>query len=278
MAAVPIAVVAVAVILLSSGSSYQAKAIFEDASQIVSGDQVEVAGNSVGTVSKIALTPSGQVQLTLNIDDSSYTPQRRGTEATVRQASLSGIASRYVDLRLGPGNAPKIASGGVISTTNTWVAPNCLLGAIGPFFEQLNPILIWLSNHQQLVSDFISQGGASLAATTTSFAGGVGHYLRQFSPIGPETLSLAPNRDSNNRGDTYPPPLWLANPQNAGKNNFPAWDCRNTGAPGDASVPSNGLPAGAPGAQEACWVAPAQPGAPGPSQNPHILAKSYPSK
>jgi phospholipid/cholesterol/gamma-HCH transport system substrate-binding protein len=152
------------------------------------------------------------------------------------------------------------------------------LGATGTFLGQLNPILIWLSNHQQLVSDFISQGGASLAATTTSFSGGIGHYLRQFSPVGPETLSLAPNRDASNRGDTYPPPLWLANPQNAGKNNFPAWDCKNTGAPGDGSQPSNGLPAGAPGAQAACWVAPAQPGAPGSSQNPHILAKSYPSK
>jgi phospholipid/cholesterol/gamma-HCH transport system substrate-binding protein len=152
------------------------------------------------------------------------------------------------------------------------------LGAMGPFLSQLNPILIWLSEHQQLTSDFISQGGATLAATTTSFSGGIGHYLRQFSPVGPETLSFAPNRDPNNRGNTYPPPLWLANAQNASKGNFAAWDCRNTGAPGDGSTPSNGLPGGTPGAQEACWVAPPQPFAPGASQNPHITAKQYPSK
>lgn len=152
------------------------------------------------------------------------------------------------------------------------------LGALGPFLEQLNPILGWLSNHQQLVSDFISQGGATLAATTTSFSGGIGHYLRQFSPTGAETLSFAPNRNSNNRGDTYPPPLWLANPQVGAKNNFSAWDCKNTGAPGDGSQPSNGVPAGTPGSQEACWVAPPQPGAPGPSQNPRITAANYPSK
>ena len=56
LAALAIAVVAVVVMLLSGGSSYQVKAIFNDASQIVSGDQVEVAGNAVGTVSNIALT------------------------------------------------------------------------------------------------------------------------------------------------------------------------------------------------------------------------------
>jgi hypothetical protein len=152
------------------------------------------------------------------------------------------------------------------------------LGATGTFLEQLNPILGWLSLHQQLVSDFISQGGATLAATTKSFSGGIGHYLRQFSPNGPETLSFAPNRDPNNRGDTYPTPLWLADPNVAAKSNYPSWDCRNTGAGGDGSVSSNGLPAGTPGSQEACWVAPPQPGAPAPSTSPHILAKQYPSK
>jgi hypothetical protein len=153
------------------------------------------------------------------------------------------------------------------------------LGAVGTFLEQLNPILGWLSLHQQLISDFISQGGTALAATTTTFSGdGVGHYLRQFSPIGPETLSFAPNRDSNNRGDTYPPSLWLAQANNAIKGNFPSWDCKNTGAPGDGSQPSNGLPAGTPGATEACWVAPLLPGAAGQNQIPHIMAKQYPGK
>jgi hypothetical protein len=56
LAAVVVAVAAVAVILLSGGSSYQVKAVFANASQIVTGDLVEVSGNSIGTVSNIALT------------------------------------------------------------------------------------------------------------------------------------------------------------------------------------------------------------------------------
>jgi phospholipid/cholesterol/gamma-HCH transport system substrate-binding protein len=118
-AAVGIAIVAVAIILLSGGSSYQVKAIFSNASQLVPGDEVDVAGNSIGSVSKITLTPGGQAELTLTIDSSTYQPLHQGTLATVRLASLSGIANRYVDLRLGPGTAAKIPNGGVIPASST---------------------------------------------------------------------------------------------------------------------------------------------------------------
>ena len=118
-AAVVIAVAAVALILLSSGSSYKVRVVFQNASQIVPGDLVEVSGNSIGTVSDISLTPDGQAQLTLNITSSQYEPLRDGTQATVREASLSGIANRYIDLRLGPASGAAIRNGGVIPTTDT---------------------------------------------------------------------------------------------------------------------------------------------------------------
>ena len=119
LAALGLAVVAVIVILLSGGSTYRVTAIFQDANQLVSGNLVEVAGNSVGTVGSIALTPNGQAKLELDISSSQYQPLHQGTHAIVRVASLSGIANRYVDLYLGPGTAPTIPSGGVISTANT---------------------------------------------------------------------------------------------------------------------------------------------------------------
>ena len=119
VSAVAVAVVAVAVILLSNGTSYQVHAIFQNASQIVSGDQVEVAGTPIGTVSGLALTRNGEADLTLNITAHNYQPLRQGTQATIRELSLSGIASRYVDIRPGPAGSAAIRSNGTIPTTDT---------------------------------------------------------------------------------------------------------------------------------------------------------------
>jgi hypothetical protein len=134
-----------------------------------------------------------------------------------------------------------------------------LLGSVGPFLEQLNPILTWLSLHQQLTSDFISNGATGLAAKTTAFGGtGVtcggqpcGHYLRQFAPSGPETQNYNATRTSNDRGNTYPPPLWLSDPKAfaaggafPGSTTFPAWDCGPGGHPQPATD-----------SQQACWIA-----------------------
>jgi phospholipid/cholesterol/gamma-HCH transport system substrate-binding protein len=119
VAAVAVALVAVAIVVLSSGSSYQVRAVFANASQIVSGDLVEVSGTSIGTVSNIALTPNGQAQLTLNITNHAFSPLHEGTQATIRELSLSGIASRYVDLTPGPGAKPAIHANGLIPNTDT---------------------------------------------------------------------------------------------------------------------------------------------------------------
>jgi phospholipid/cholesterol/gamma-HCH transport system substrate-binding protein len=183
---------------------------------------------------------------------------------------------RHLFTNLGP--LITVSQTGLPAVSDILTGATPLLGSLGTFLEQLNPILGWLSDHQQLISDFISNGATGIAATTTTFSGGgIGHYLRQFSPVGSETLSFAANRDSNNRGNTYPGPVWLANAENFTKGNFPSFDCKNTGAGGDGSEPSNGIPAGTPGAQEACWVAPTLPGAQ-PGQIPHLLAATYPDK
>jgi phospholipid/cholesterol/gamma-HCH transport system substrate-binding protein len=160
-AAVAIAIVAVVVILLQGGSSYQVNAVFQNASQIVSGDLVEVAGNSIGTVSNISLTPQGQAQLTLDISSKQYEPLREGTEATVRETSLSGIANRYVDLRLGPGTGAPIKNGGTITTQNTTSAVD-----LDQLFNTLDaPTRQALQNViQGSASEYAGQGNAAQAA------------------------------------------------------------------------------------------------------------------
>ncbi len=119
VAALALALVAVVLILFTGGSSYEVHAVFQNASQIVQGDLVEVSGNNVGTVSKIGLNPQGQAVLTLSINNGAYSPLRQGTSATIREASLSGIANRYVDLQMGSPNGAKIPNGGTIADANT---------------------------------------------------------------------------------------------------------------------------------------------------------------
>jgi phospholipid/cholesterol/gamma-HCH transport system substrate-binding protein len=112
----------IAVMLLrGTGSGYEVKARFENASQLVKGNLVQVSGTPAGKVEDIRLTEDGQAEITLSIDDD-YAPLRRGTLATVRQASLSGVANRYIDLRLPDGRAPAIADGGVLEQESTTTA------------------------------------------------------------------------------------------------------------------------------------------------------------
>ena len=124
IAAFVVAVAVVAAVLLGSGGTdYTVKADFQNAGQLVKGDQVQVAGVAVGSVKDIALTPDGQAQVTLHITDGGYAPLRRGTQAVIRQASLSGVANRYVDLRLPPGTSRKtIPPGGTIDQSDTTTA------------------------------------------------------------------------------------------------------------------------------------------------------------
>jgi len=134
VAAVAVALVGVVVLLLGSARRpFTIKANFINASQLVRGDLVEVSGDSVGSVSDIELTHDGQAQLTLKIDKS-YAPLRHGTELTVRQTSLSGIANRYVELRLGSANAPVYHEGEVIPATQTVTAVDLdqLFNVFGP--------------------------------------------------------------------------------------------------------------------------------------------------
>ena len=122
LAALLVVAIVVAVLLLSGpGSSYIVKARFQNAAQLVKGNLVQTGGAPVGKVTNIDLTPDGQAEVTMKIEKD-YAPLRRGTLATVRQASLSGVANRYIDLRMAPQSGEKIPDGGVIEQDSTTTA------------------------------------------------------------------------------------------------------------------------------------------------------------
>lgn len=108
-----------ALLLLGGDDGYRVKARFQAATNVVKGNLVQVAGRPVGTVERLELTPDGQAEVTLQIDDERVAPLRTGTQATLRIASLSGSANRFVDLRIpGAGGTP-IPDGGTLPATDT---------------------------------------------------------------------------------------------------------------------------------------------------------------
>jgi len=100
------------------GSSYRVKAVFDNAGQLLPGNQVRVGGQPVGTISDIALDDQANAVVTMDVDDT-VGPLHQGTTATIRATSLSGIASRYVSLKPGPNSNSRIEDGGRITADNT---------------------------------------------------------------------------------------------------------------------------------------------------------------
>jgi phospholipid/cholesterol/gamma-HCH transport system substrate-binding protein len=117
LCAVILAVVAAR--LIGGSSSYEVRANFESAGQLVKGNLVKVGGVTVGTVKGIDLTSDNQAQITLRITDPRFKPLHSGTIATIRNTSLSSVAGRQVALQPGPNSNPKIANRGVIRAEDT---------------------------------------------------------------------------------------------------------------------------------------------------------------
>ena len=98
-------------LLLGGDDGYSVKARFQAATNVVKGNLVQVGGRKVGIVEDIELADDGEAELELKIDDERITPLRTGTQATLRIASLSGSANRYVDLRIPPAGGQPLEEG-----------------------------------------------------------------------------------------------------------------------------------------------------------------------
>jgi phospholipid/cholesterol/gamma-HCH transport system substrate-binding protein len=133
-AALVVAAVAVVLTLITGNRPYELHARFVDASQLVDGGSVRLAGRTVGHIEDIGLAPDGQADLRLSIDDGRLTPLHAGTRLTIRALSQSGVANRYIELSPGPANAPALRSGTTLSTdqTSSMVSLDAILDAFGP--------------------------------------------------------------------------------------------------------------------------------------------------
>lgn len=88
------------------GGTYRVRAIFDDASFAVAGEQVRVAGAPVGSIAGLGVTKNKQAAVTLAINDARFTPFHTDATCAIRPQSL--IGEMYVDCNPGTAAAPTL--------------------------------------------------------------------------------------------------------------------------------------------------------------------------
>jgi phospholipid/cholesterol/gamma-HCH transport system substrate-binding protein len=109
------------VTFVGGDDEYQITAEFQNASQLVPGNEVLIGGQAAGSVDTIELGDDGEAQVKLTVSEE-FAPLPRGTVATVRQGSLSSVAGRHVQLTLPPdgaGAGGEIEDGGTMTQSET---------------------------------------------------------------------------------------------------------------------------------------------------------------
>ncbi|WP_354702141.1 hypothetical protein DSM112329_02494 [Paraconexibacter sp. AEG42_29] len=117
---------------------------------------------------------------------------------------------------------------GLPASTEIFKGLRPALQSAEPFLGELNPLLGWIGQHSYTLTDMFSNLGVATAAKTASRdPKATGHYLRQYSLIGTESLGGAAKRIASNRGNAYLNPLALTGRVTGEAGIFPAWDCAN---------------------------------------------------
>jgi phospholipid/cholesterol/gamma-HCH transport system substrate-binding protein len=131
--ALGLVVLIVAYLVLGGGGSSTYKLELAEGDQLVRGDQVQVGGVPVGSVTDIELTHDFKALITINVK-SSLVPLHHGTTAQVRVPSLTSVANRYIALALGPNNNPTYPSGATLPVSVTGEVTD-----LDQLFNTLNP-------------------------------------------------------------------------------------------------------------------------------------------
>jgi len=151
-----------------SGSTAGYSALFNDVSDLRTGDSVRVAGIKVGKVNRVALRADKKV--VVDFDADRKVVLTTGTRAAVRYLNLVG--DRYLELVDSPGSTQIMAEGAQIPADHTLPALNLdvLLNGLKPVVQGLKP-----EDVNQLTTALIQimqgQGGTveSLLSQTSSF-------------------------------------------------------------------------------------------------------------
>ena len=152
---------------LSFGETKQFKAVFSDATGVVNGDDVRIAGVKVGNVEEIEIHDKTKAIITFKLDATSQITE--STLATVRYRNLVG--QRYISLSQGVGGPEVLEEGATIPVTRTKPALDLtvLFNGFKPLFEALSPQDVNKLAYE-IITVFQGEGGTleSLLAHTPS--------------------------------------------------------------------------------------------------------------
>lgn len=119
------------------GASDSYKAVFLDATGVVSGDDVRIAGVKVGSVKDVTVVNDTKALVEFEVaTDSTLT---RSTQATIRYRNL--IGQRYIALTQGEGSGEELKPGGTIPDSRTEEALDLtvLFNGFKPLFAAMSP-------------------------------------------------------------------------------------------------------------------------------------------
>ena len=150
---------------LSSKKTYKAE--FVDATGVVKGDDIRIAGVKVGTVQDVEIKDRTRALVTFKVEDS--TRMTQATNATIKYRNLVG--QRYISLTQDIGADKPLGEGDTIPVAKTSPALDLtvLFNGFKPLFQALSPADINQLSYE-IVQVFQGEGGTleSLLANTAS--------------------------------------------------------------------------------------------------------------
>lgn len=158
-------VITIGNVSFSGSREYQAQ--FSDATGVVKGDDIRIAGVKVGNVKKVEIVDDTQALVTFSVEDSARLND--STHATIRYRNLVG--QRYLSLTQDAGDTDLLEDGDTIPVDRTSAALDLtvLFNGFKPLFEALSPDDLNKFSYE-IVQVFQGEGGTleSLLGHTAS--------------------------------------------------------------------------------------------------------------
>lgn len=141
---------------LTFEKSREYKAIFTDATGVVPGDDIRVAGVKVGSVKGVEIVDRTRARVTFSVREA--TPVTRSSTATVRYRNLVG--QRYISVTEGVGDTSRLPAEATIPLTRTEAALDLtvLFNGFKPLFAALTPADVNKLSYE-IIQVFQGEGG-----------------------------------------------------------------------------------------------------------------------